>query len=73
MDIIDLTIGEDTPMLGVVEEGDEEEEDSVSFTSKGKGTESGTGASDQARLPASKRPHLLSSPKDEPSFVIAKR
>ena len=67
-DIIDLTIGEDTPMLGVVEEGDKEEEDSVSFTSKGKGTESGTGASDPARLSALKRPRprLSSSPKDEP-------
>ena len=66
MDIIDLTIGEDTLMLGVVEEGDKEEEDSVSFISKGKGTESGTGASNRARLPASKCPRLLSSPKDEP-------
>ena len=65
-DIIDLMIGEDTPMLGVVEEGDKEEEDIVSFTSKEKGLKSGTGASDQAHLPALKCPHLSSSPKDEP-------
>ena len=66
IDIIDLMIGEDTLMLEVIEEGDKEKENSVSFPSKGKGTESGTGASNQARLPALKCPCLSSSPKDEP-------
>ena len=65
-DIIDLMIAEDTLMLGVIEEGDKEDEGSASFASKGKGAESDTGTSDQARFPALKCPHLSSSPKDKP-------